>query len=207
MSETRKAKYISNEQFNLLLNYFETRLYRERNRVMLFLAAKAGLRACEIAGLCWKHVLNNDCSDIGETLIITNDISKSHRSKDGKLKKTGGRHFDMSDALRIELRELYFSMKRKPAYTDEIILNQEGYGMTGHGVTKIFGHWFSVLRWKGYSSHSGRRTFITNAARTVTLLGGSLIDVMRLAGHKSLVTTQLYIDPNPEIIKKLVNSI
>ena len=50
----------------------------------------------------------------------------------------------------------------------------------------------------GYTSHSGRRTFITNAARRISMVGGSLKDVQELAGHTNIRTTQRYIDANPE---------
>jgi integrase/recombinase XerD len=55
-----------------------------------------------------------------------------------------------------------------------------------------------TLGFVGCSSHSGRRTFITTAARKISTVGGSLRDVQMLAGHTNLRTTQRYIDANPE---------
>jgi integrase/recombinase XerD len=54
------------------------------------------------------------------------------------------------------------------------------------------------------SSHSGRRTFITKAARKLSQVGGSLRDLQLMAGHKSLSTTQRYIDYDTEAQKKLI---
>jgi integrase/recombinase XerD len=59
----------------------------------------------------------------------------------------------------------------------------------------------------GCSSHSGRRTFITNAARKISTVGGSLRDVQALAGHSSLAVTQRYIDGDAEARKKIVEII
>src|SRR6266566_151235 len=57
---------------------------------------------------------------------------------------------------------------------------------------------------KGCSSHSGRRTFVTRAARIVHKAGGSLRDVQLLAGHRSIQTTQRYIDGDTDAQRKLV---
>ena len=59
----------------------------------------------------------------------------------------------------------------------------------------------------GCSSHSGRRTFITRAARLVHKAGGSLRDVQLLAGHRSIQTTQRYIDGDSDVQRKLVSLI
>ena len=71
--------------------------------------------------------------------------------------------------------------------------------------------WFRVayrrLGLDGCSSHSGRRTFITNAARLVHKAGGSLRDVQVLAGHSSIQTTQRYIDGDSDAQRKLVSLI
>ena len=57
----------------------------------------------------------------------------------------------------------------------------------------------------GCSSHSGRRTFITNAAKKISSVGGSLRDVQMLAGYSSLAVTQRYIEGDGEARVKLVN--
>ncbi len=62
----------------------------------------------------------------------------------------------------------------------------------------MFQRWYRHLGFVGCSSHSGRRTFITNAARKISAVGGSLRDVQELAGHSNLRTTQRYIDVNPD---------
>lgn len=72
-------------------------------------------------------------------------------------------------------------------------------------------HWFKkifkALRLEGCSSHSGRRTFVTNAAKLIISVGGSLRDVQQLAGHASLQMTQSYIEGDTEAKRKVVQLI
>jgi integrase/recombinase XerD len=55
----------------------------------------------------------------------------------------------------------------------------------------------------GATSHSGRRTFITKLADK----GVGVRVLMALAGHKSIATTQRYIEFNPTIMKAAVELI
>jgi integrase/recombinase XerD len=71
----------------------------------------------------------------------------------------------------------------------------------------MFADWFKQIGFDGASSHSGRRTFITGAAKKNTQVGGSLRDVQYLAGHSSLQTTQRYIESDSEARRKLVDII
>jgi Helix-hairpin-helix containing domain len=70
-----------------------------------------------------------------------------------------------------------------------------------------FNRAYQYLGLNGCSSHSGRRTFITRAARLVHEAGGSLRDVQLLAGHRSIQTTQRYIDGDTDAQRKLVSMI
>ena len=72
-------------------------------------------------------------------------------------------------------------------------------------IVNMFSAWYVETGLIGCSSHSGRRTFITNAARQITTVGGSLRDVQMLAGHSSLAVTQRYIEGDSEARRKIVD--
>ena len=66
---------------------------------------------------------------------------------------------------------------------------------------------YARLGLKGASSHSGRRTFVTEAARAIVSHGGSLRDVQQLAGDASLATTQRYIEGNSDAKRAVVEAL
>ena len=76
--------------------------------------------------------------------------------------------------------------------------------MTSLGVVIWFSRAYAKLGLDGCSSHSGRRTFITRAARLVHKAGGSLRDVQLLAGHRSIQTTQRYIETSSDAKRRIV---
>ena len=74
-------------------------------------------------------------------------------------------------------------------------------------VVNMFKRWYHDIGLLGCSSHSGRRTFITNVARKISTVGGSLRDVQMLVGHSSLSITQQYIDGDSEARLKVIRVI
>jgi integrase/recombinase XerD len=72
-------------------------------------------------------------------------------------------------------------------------------------IVNSFAEWYRKLGFVGCSSHSGRGSFITQAARKASSIGGSLRDVQALAGHASLTTTSRYIEADGEAQARLVN--
>jgi integrase/recombinase XerD len=162
-----------------------------RNQLMVLLSCKAGLRACEIAGLDWSMVLAAD-GTIADTLTIAGRIAKNGR----------GRRIPMHAELRRTLLATHRVSQCPRA--GPVICSQRGAHMTPRSVVNWFAKLYAAAGLDGCSSHSGRRTFITNAARLISRSGGSLRDVRELAGHSAITTTERYIEGDRDAQRKLV---
>jgi integrase len=133
---------------------------------------------------------------VGDAIHLTNEASKGQ----------SGRVIPMNRQLRLALVELHKVMKPQQDWS-HVITTERSNHTSAQAVANLFGHWYRDLGLVGCSSHSGRRTFITNAARTVSTVGGSLRDVQSLAGHTSLQTTQRYIEGDAEARRRVVDII
>jgi integrase/recombinase XerD len=76
--------------------------------------------------------------------------------------------------------------------------------VASNSVQIFFKRLYDRLGLKGASSHSGRRTFVTSLAKKIVAAGGSLRDVQQLAGHKSLSTTQRYIEGSSDAKRRAI---
>ena len=85
-----------------------------------------------------------------------------------------------------------------------VVTTERSAHTSPQAVVNMFKRWYDDIGLLGCSSHSGRRTFITNAARKISTVGGSLRDVQMLAGHSSLAVTQRYIEGDSEARRKIV---
>ncbi len=111
--------------------------------------------------------------------------------------------------LNAELREALIAYRKKVMSFagPSVISTERGLSTSPQAFVNMFQRWYRHLGFVGYSSHSGRRTFITNAARKISTVGGSLKDVQELAGHVNLRTTQRYIEANAEAQVRVVGMI
>lgn len=85
-----------------------------------------------------------------------------------------------------------------------MILSLRGGPMRANSVVNWFTTLYREVGLEGCSSHSGRRTFVTTAARKAHKAGASLRDVQLLAGHRSIETTQRYIDGDSDAQRRLI---
>jgi integrase len=182
----KQAKVLFNHHVQALLAYATASRYPVRNRVIVLLSVKAGLRAGEIANLTWPMVVDP-----------TGEIATAIELHDGAAKMGSGRRVPLHNDLREGLARLR-EASDGPRY---VVYSERGAGLTPATIVNWFTTAYGLA---GCSSHSGRRTFITRAARLVHKAGGSLRDVQILAGHRSIQTTQRYIDGDTDVQRRLV---
>lgn len=196
MALTKQAKILSAKQQKALVQYVGTLRNGTRNRTIVLLSNKAGLRAKEISSLTWEMLVTPEGS-VGDAMHLPDIASK------GK----SGRVIPLNERLRSSLTELKQLQSEAGTYspTSRVVQTERSSTTSAQCVVNMFQGWYRDLGFVGCSSHSGRRTFITNAAKKISTVGGSLRDVQALAGHSSLQTTQRYIDGDVEAQRKIVD--
>ena len=192
----KQAKVLNAHQLQAMLSWLEKRRHPERNRLIVLLSFKAGLRAKEIAELRWSMVMDAS-GDISDQIHLPNKSSK------GK----SGRVIAMNKEIRRQLMTVHMQGGIAIQNADDCVIKTQRQDRTSaQAIVNQFQDWYRKLGFVGCSSHSGRRTAITNWARKASLVGGSLRDVQGMAGHASLTTTSRYIETDLEAQQKLVNA-
>ena len=190
---TKHAKTINPKMVIATLHYLDGTRHPVRNRLIFLLSVKMGLRAKEIAHLTWSMILDAE-GNFTDILTLDNSASKG---------KHGGRVIPLSQTIRDALRTHYDPSTRKDPH-HRIIQTERSDKVAPQVIVNMFQKWFADLGYEGCSSHSGRRTFITNASKKITSVGGSLRDIQYLAGHSSLQTTQRYIEGDSRARERVV---
>jgi integrase len=185
----KHAKILNDHQLNCLLIFACNTRNPIRDKLIVLLSAKAGLRAGEIAKLTWDMVLD-PTGEIGDVIEL----------RDWAAKKGSGRLIPIHSSLRAALA----AWREMTDGDGPVVRSERGSAMRPGSIVNWFAAAYRLVRLDGCSSHSGRRTFITRAARLVHKAGGSLRDVQLLAGHRSILTTQRYIDGDTDVQRKLV---
>jgi integrase len=199
MALSKQAKTLSKQQTDGILAFVGTRINGLRDQTIFLLSVRAGLRAKEIARLQWSMITTPD-GQIGDLINLTDIASKGR----------GGRVIPINKQLRSFLERLLEHEQQKWRFDRPIgyvITTQRSRETSPQAIVNMFFIWYREFGLEGCSSHSGRRTFITNAARKISTVGGSIRDVQALAGHSSLQTTQRYIDGDTEARRKIVDVI
>jgi len=190
---SKQAKTLTAQEIRRVLDYVATRKHAERNRALVLTMYYAGLRVKEAAALRYEDVLDAE-GKVRAEIRLTAEQTKG--SKEGVV--------FVSDKLR---RELQAYVKSVPAsqLSDKLFYSQKNRagGWSPNTLCQFFHHLFFSVGIKGASSHSPRRTLITNLADK----GVSVRVLQSIARHANISTTQAYIDVNDAMKRKAIDLI
>jgi integrase len=187
----RQAKTLSSADVDDLLVFASCTRNPPRNRVIVLLSAKAGLRAGEIANLTWDMVLGP-----------TGQISGIIELRDMAAKRGSGRIVPIHPDLRIALIE----WRKASLQSEYVAASERGGPMTPSSIVVWFNRAFKNI---------AQGLLITFGTKNVCHPRGSIgTQGRRLAarcstvgGHRSIQTTQRYIDGDGDAQRKLVSLI
>ena len=199
MALGKQAKVLTKPQVVAVTAFLLARRNGLRDQTVFLLSVRAGLRAKEIANLKWSMIMTPE-GEVGDAIHLTNAASKGR----------SGRVIPLNKQLRQNLEQMLVAVQQDRRFhtaLSYVVTTERSAHTSPQAVVNMFKRWYGDIGLLGCSSHSGRRTFITNAARKISTVGGSLRDVQILAGHSSLAVTQRYIDGDSEARKKIVDLI
>ena len=188
----KQAKTLNQNELRKVLDYTATRKHSLRNRCLLYTTFLSGMRVGEVASLRYCDVVNEDGTVKNEIRLIAEN-TKTNEARtvfvNDKLRKEFEKYIVVYKPANRETK-FFYSQKRHSA----------GGGFTANTLTQFFHYLYKRSGIDGASSHSGRRTFITNLATQ----GVGVRVLASLAGHKNISTTQSYIDVNDDMKRKAV---
>jgi len=183
-----QAKTLTQAEIDQVLAYIATKAYAQRNRVILLTSFLSGMRVGEIASLLVGDVINADGTIKHEVRLTA--------------EQTKGRHprtVFIGAKLRIELQR-YMDARRVTDMAQPLFVTAGRKAFTANVLTQHFFWLYRKAGIAGASSHSGRRSFITNLASK----GVGVRVLASLAGHRSISVTQTYIDVNDDMKRNAV---
>lgn len=185
-----QAKTLTAADIEQLLNYISKRKYAARNRSMMLLTHWAGLRIGEVACLRWSDVTNSD-GKVKDEIRLLPDMTKGRHA----------RTVFVSAKLKAELQSYADQTKCvDPSYPFFASQKSIKDGFSANSLSQTFALLYEGAGLEGASSHSGRRTFLTNLANK-----GTAIHLLKtLAGHRSIQTTATYLYSSPSQLRAVV---
>lgn len=186
-----QAKALTQAEVEHVLQWVSTQRHARRNRAILLLTHLAGMRIGEVASLRWETVLTAN-GGIKEEVRLLPDMTK------GKYART----VFLNTRLRQELQAYADEYRRNADPSYPLFYSQKSAreGFSPNSMTQMVGLIYKGAGIDGATSHSGRRSFLTNLANK-----GTAIHLLKsLAGHRNISTTAAYLYSSPNQLKAAV---
>jgi integrase/recombinase XerD len=184
-----QAKTLSKAELKRVLDVTKAcSKYAERDCTMLLLTHWCGMRVGEVAALRVEDVLDSTGAVKAE---FTLDAKRT--------KSKRARAVYVSARMQKELQR-YTQGALDGVRSGFLFTTQKSQRFSANTATQLLQRLYAKAGISGATSHSGRRTFITELAAK----GTSVRVLAELAGHQSIATTQRYIDIQPHMLRNAV---
>lgn len=186
-----QARTFTPKELRRVLDQIATRRHAARNRAMILMTHYAGMRVGEIASLKMADVVDRE-----------GHVRKEIRLDAEQTKGDEARVVFVNERLRKELIA-YVATVGNPRPDAPFFTTQKRTTFSANTLCQSINEIYRMAEIDGATSHSGRRSFITALAAK----GIGVRVLASLAGHKSITTTQAYIDVNDEMKRAAVELI
>ncbi len=184
-----QAKTLTQAEVKLILGSIALGKHAARNRAMFLVTTLAGLRVGEVAALRYGDVVD-DAGRVKSEFRLLPDMTKGNYA----------RTVFVSERLQKEL-QVFVDGRTWANRATPLFYTQKRSGFSANTLAQVFMSIYRDAGVKGASSHSGRRSFITNLANK----GIGVRLLASLAGHKNVSVTIRYIDCNDDMKRNAVN--
>jgi integrase/recombinase XerD len=198
--EMAQAKVLNDQDVERVLRYLDKKQHASRNKAMFLLSIGCGAWIKVLVSIRISDVLARDGS-IRSEIYLKRDQTKGREGRTVYLSEKMRELIHNYLCERFGLRDLL-----AVTMTDTVralFANQKNAnrGFSPSTGCQMFHYWYKDCSIEHGSSHSGRRSFITNLANK----GVSIHVLKELAGHKSIAVTEKYISKNPSVLHASVN--
>ena len=183
----KQAQVLNDKDVKRVLAAITKRSYSSRDRAMFMLSYLAGMRVGEIAALRASDGFEADGR-------VKEQIRLSSMQTKGSEARTVLLNANAQEELRLYARTL----TRKD--DEPLFVSKWGKQMCANSLVQVFGRFYKLAGLSNASSHSGRRSFITNLANK----GVSVRVLAAACGHKNISTTQKYIEVGEHQVRAAV---
>jgi len=188
-----QGKTFTDAEFERLLAFLATQPHAARNRAMVLMTFWAGLRVGEVAQLRFGDVFDGEHRPRAEIRLDPANTKGRH-----------ARTVFVAQKLRHELA--HYGNTHPTRDARDCFFPTQKHPRRGFMPNTCDQHFLTMYKRAGIenaSSHSGRRTFITQLANK----GVTVRVLASLEGHRLIATTQRYIDVNDEMKRSAVELI
>lgn len=183
----KQAQVLQQRDVKVVLAQIARTSFPTRNRCMFLLALYSGMRVGEIAALNVGDVVD------GKGKVREQVLLKPYQTK--------GRHARtvlLNAQAQAEVNRFLRGKTVEPE--SPLFVSKVGKRFSPNSLVQVFGRLYDGCGLDAASSHSMRRTFLTNLANK----GVSIHVLAALAGHRNVSTTMVYLSANENVMRAAV---